>query len=237
MNGIPFLRTTSAIYNVITNKEVVYLYIISTIHAERRYLVSEYEIIDLYSRFKNIPQDDIDKVIEELTQEGLIECTTTRIIVGINGDVKELFSGKSKISIEENFEEMHSLLSDYKKACPHKRTVNKLLDELIQYKEKRADKYNIQDFVQLFRICYEIIYQDTCREFSAREYGQMKNFVKLYDTQTAIKVLLTFCAKHTNWTNTLSIQNMVYFKDDVYAYINLKVKKVVSRSERDTTGF
>jgi hypothetical protein len=78
----------------------------------------------------------------------------------------------------------------------------------------------VNDFVTLFKISYEVTYQDNHREFLAKEYGQMKNFIKLYDVQTCIKIIVAYTTSAEDYSKSFpTIPSLVYLKDDIYKQV------------------
>ena len=240
MNCITLLTKESEIFSEVSAKVIVYMYLISTAKVERGGLYSELSIEDIQNRFRFISESEVDEAIAELLEEELIARKKAKIQVGtVSEGVKKLFIG-IKTDVESFYKHVYKYADDFMrstKSSTRNNMARKLKSELEAFEEMSPAKMNGKDFVILFRVCYEIVCQDYHREFMAKDFGQMKNFTRLYDNVTVVQMILYYCAYYEKWGKAPTIASLVYNKDEIYKEIKGKAIKKSIKREDDESGF
>lgn len=228
MNVIPILSKESELFSELQLRNVIYLYLLSTVKVERGNLLSEHEVGDLHSRFKFFESVDVAQALRELEDSSVILIKKGKIQVGtVSDSVKKLFYGKDA-DCSKDYEAILKYAEEFissTKSSVRTNMARKVLSDLQTMRDKALPEMTTKDFIFLFRACYEAVMQDYHREFVSREFGQMKNFQSLYDNVTAVKMIIHFCIHFSKYSKTLNVASLTFHKDSIYTAVKGKTKK------------
>ncbi len=228
MNLILSIPQESELLKAIQLKGFLYFVLLTSVKVERAVLWSEYELSDLVAKMSQ-EEEIVEDALQVLVDEGYVEITRRRIKVGyVTDGVKKLFTPKSNISTEAEFKKLRELSADYLDATissAKKSAAKILIDTVGSYEGKPVETYTVRDFVLIFGMAYEAVFQQDHREFMEKEFGQMKTLVKLYNNSVLLKMVLTYTIYFERWGKTPTIASLLYNKDEIFSFITDNSKK------------
>lgn len=236
MNGIGLITTSNQATQLSGLTVFIYCFFVSSVKTSGNELISDFDINEAKHKFSSYDPIEVGEAVRELRKNKLIKIDEGTIIVGSFVEkTRKLFNG-NEISLSAETSLIRQYSEEYlnatktgirfslaEKAC---NDILKLLQDI--------DIFTSKEFIKLFSLAYEIFTQEKHREFLDKEYGQMKNFIKLYDGVTATKLVLNFIFNHNKWCKHPSIGNLLYFKDDIFEFTMKKNKKVGMREVEKT---
>lgn len=233
MNGIKYIYPDSEALTLKSLALVVYTFYVSEIKIVEDTIISAYQHADIYDYLK-FPEDSIDSSIAEIQAKGIMSIKKGVVYLGTaEGKLKTLFKGK-KLDTSKEFKQLLKFAETYYQDASSKVTKNQALtckSKISSLQDKSPYDYKIFDFAGLFAAGYETIYQAPYREFTQKEWGQVKKFVDLYDKPMALKMLLGYILYYEKFTNTLSVGNLLYYKDEINSLINKSTTKTTYDEE------
>lgn len=234
MNFIPHLTSSSAIFQTATIEQAVYFYIlaITTVDDGGTKLVCKYDIKELPKQFKYLDPSLIKEALVSLNKEGLI------IIRKATGTIEVGVSRKGYHTIFTKDGEDDSSIGEYRA----------MLQEAVEYHESIAGGSSLgvaqdnldlaekllakpliewmpREYQDLYRCCYTALYQVECRSLTAKERGQIGHLPKMYDAETAFKMIIQYVFHSDKYHKPeASMGLFLYYKDAVFADVS-KLKK------------
>lgn len=223
---------------------LVYFLLISNASSEDETLWSEYIFDDVLEKLKDFSEEAINESLDELVSKELIVEETidevTYFDVGTDIDkIKKLYVG-IPVSIKDDFKGLIKLSEGFKHIAKSGRLASlakRTNIEIVNLSDVTPNKYDMKTFMKLFSLCYECTHQEAYREFQKKEFGQMKNFIKVFDSATAIKIIIKFSLNFDVWCKSMSIGNLLFFKDDIYTSMKGDFKKEKMRSDVEDESF
>jgi len=240
MNGFSLIKPDSAIHTLGSKELLVYSFFIADVRKEDDALISSREEYEVSERLSFIDAQDAEHVTNYLEKKGLISIKRGIVYVGTCVDnQKNLFSG-NVVDLSNEFKLLVRKARAYSRTAlsPVTSSHAKRMGIAIEtFSEKELSKLTVKDFYAMYNMAYTVIEQAEPREFTGKEWGQLKQFMGLYDKATALKVMLNYMLYYEKFGKTLSLGSMIFYKDDVMATINKTVKTRSYGSESTGEGF
>lgn len=184
-------------------------------------LVCELSYLELHDKFeKTQDQESISDAIEELIKVGLVAKNKQTLEIGyVTENRKVLFTGTTDTldaEYDELMEYADSFVESFRSSTLSSAAI-KVKREIQVLFEKGLSRWTIYDYMSLFRFVSTVYFQDFQRDFSKQEFGTMKNFAKLYDSATTIKLIIYYLLQNEKYHKSIpTIGLLIYHKDSVY---------------------
>lgn len=232
MNGFKLLNEDNSLLQIIPLDTLIYLYLISEVEASRGKLVSKWYVDVVYNTFKNYKEKEVDEAISTLISLGLVEDNKRYYVVGtVDDGGKKLFTS-TKVDLSKEFSLIINRAKEFALISGlGKRIVRELEDFKLTYQ-----KADLEGMLKLWRCCYEAVFEDSFREFSGKDRGQMKNLMQYYSKEVLIKLIIYYtlnCEKYPVTSIGYLIQNC----DAVYADAMKITKTKRDKDYTDESGF
>ena len=244
MNYINKATTDSAITSFVDYRYVIYFYLISDVNEYDDDIIYSTCVLDkLYIKFKNIKQEKIDFYLEKLVEEKLLALDEdeddgeTYFSVGVCSEegFSKLYSANSN-SLEDYNKQVYDAILSYCKDASgiDKLKANKLKATFEALSSRSVEEYTHGEFVKLHMCVYEAFFQETPREFMAKEHGQLKQLRKQYEPSILYKLIVFYYSNSHLFDKQVSLNVLVYKKDAIYLKMKGKDRAVKSKSHMST---
>jgi len=227
----------------ISLKHIIYLFLISDTRKSGRTtdIFSVYEVINVVDKFSTFEELEVENCLNLLENEGLIVIVDDSFLVGTYVDNNyKLFNG-TKDNPAEFFNSLDDSYQEFRKNMRNSNKrflVENIGSKIDKLKNKDVTAWVRADFMDLFQVTYESVFQEFIKEFQRKEEGQMKLLVKVYDNATVIKMIIYYIHNSDSIHRNLpTIGLLLYHKDTVYSKIATKQKQNTKRHERDDSDF
>lgn len=226
-NLIPSIFKDNPLMSELSLKHLVYFFIISNATTTGKKIYSEYSYSDVLNKL-NYEMDDVKNAIEELAEEGVIivrrEDIQVGSVVGLKS-IRKLFTGIEEENKSNNLfssiESNHKVFMVALEGTSKYYEVENLETKIKKLKNKEFSAWVMADYMDLFSLSYTCMFQEFYREQTPKEFGQMRNLVKVYDTVTLIKMIIYYtCNSESIHKKGLpEIGLLLYHKNTVYSQI------------------
>lgn len=88
---------------------------------------------------------------------------------------------------------------------------------------------------EFYQKTHHLVNQQECRNFTSKEYGQIKNLLKLFSVKDALDMIIEFFVNGQEYYKYPAVSLFIYHKDALYGKIkNLNIK--VQQRKRETNN-
>lgn len=223
-------------------KHIIYLYLISISVTEDSVLYSKVDLSDLQYKFTNLESEEIENAVTVLEAEGLLSVKDDRICLGTHHDgIKKLYNGKTKNpnTFFDKLQNSYDLFAEAMKDSNKFYEVERRQERIDKLRKKEASRWVHADFMDLFRVSYECVYQEFMGDFQVKDTASMRNMIRYYDTSTLIRMVI----QYIHFTDSFhkkslpSIPLLIYHKNAIHTQVSGNEKRESVRHTRIESDF